>query len=171
MRSERRKALLRLLRHGGAATQNELVDALRSEGFDVTQATVSRDLHELHAVKVRDGGEVAYRFPEDVPRLRGRYEDVTTELADFAVDITDAGNLVVVLTLPGHASAVARAIDLAHIPAARGTIAGDDTIFVATPDADTAHELAEEWRTAVFPETDRSAGRAAEEERKVVSHG
>ena len=158
MRSERRRALLRILRRGGAATQNELVEALRSEGFDVTQATVSRDLHELRAVKVRDGDEVAYRFPEDVPRLRGRHEDVATELAEFAVDVSEAGNLVVVLTLPGHASAVARSIDLAHIPAARGTIAGDDTIFVATPDADTAHELAEQWRTRVFPAGRESHG-------------
>lgn len=158
MRSERRRALLRILRRGGAATQNELVEALRSEGFDVTQATVSRDLHELRAVKVRDGDEVAYRFPEDVPRLRGRHEDVATELAEFAVDVNQAGSLVVVLTLPGHASAVARSIDLARIPAARGTIAGDDTIFVATPDADTAHELAEEWRSQVFPAGRESHG-------------
>lgn len=158
MRSERRRALLRILRQGGAATQNELVAALRSEGFDVTQATVSRDLHDLRAVKVRDGDDVAYRFPEDVPLLRGRHEDVATELAEFAVDVTEAGNLVVVLTLPGHASAVARSIDLAHIPAARGTIAGDDTIFVATPDAASAHELAEEWRSRVFPTGKESHG-------------
>lgn len=158
MRSERRKALLRILRETHAATQHQLVEALRSEGFDVTQATVSRDLHELRAVKVRDGDDVAYRFPEDVPRLRGRHDDVTDELADFAVDVTEAGNLVVVLTLPGHASAVARAIDLAHVPAVRGTIAGDDTIFVATPDTTTAHDLASEWRTAVFPDRRTSHG-------------
>ena len=151
MRSERRRALLRILREGDAATQGELVDALRGEGFDVTQATVSRDLHELRAIKVRDGDEVAYRFPEDVPRLRGRRDDLTTELTEFAVDMEAAGNLVVVSTLPGHASAVARSIDLAHVPAVRGTIAGDDTIFVATPDDATATELASEWRGAVFP--------------------
>ena len=151
MRSERRRALLRILREGDAATQGELVDALRDEGYDVTQATVSRDLHELRAVKVRHGNEVAYRFPEDVPRLRGRHDDLANELSEFAVDVNEAGNLVIVATLPGHASAVARAIDLAHVPAVRGTIAGDDTIFVATPDAATAHELATEWRGAVFP--------------------
>jgi transcriptional regulator of arginine metabolism len=137
--------LLRILRRGHAATQQQLVDALRGEGFDVTQATVSRDLHELRAVKVREGGEVSYRFPDDVPRLRGRRDDVAGELAEFAIDVREAGNLVVVVTLPGHASAVARSIDLANLPVVRGTIAGDDTIFVATPDAAAAAALAEEW--------------------------
>ncbi len=151
MRSERRRALLRILRESHAATQQELVEALRSEGYDVTQATVSRDLHELRAVKVREGEEVAYRFPEDVPSLRGRRDDVAAELAEFAVDVRVAGTLVVVVTLPGHASAVARAIDLANVPAVRGTIAGDDTIFVATPDETTADGLAARWRAEVFP--------------------
>lgn len=158
MRSERRRALLRILREGDAATQQQLVDALRAEGFDVTQATVSRDLHELRAVKVRTGSEVSYRFPEDVPRLRGRHEDVAEELAEFAIDVKEAGTIVVVVTLPGHASAVARAIDLANVPAALGTIAGDDTIFVATPDTGTAHDLAAEWKAAVFPEGRTSNG-------------
>lgn len=158
MRSERRRALLRILRAGDASTQQELVEALRAEGFDVTQATVSRDLHELRAVKVRNGDEVAYRFPEDVPRLRGRHDDVATELAEFAIDVKEAGTLVVVTTLPGHASAVARAIDLAHVPAVRGTIAGDDTIFVATPDVATATDLASEWSATVFPDRRISNG-------------
>jgi transcriptional regulator of arginine metabolism len=145
MRSERRRALLRILREGRAATQGQLVAALREAGFDVTQATVSRDLHEVGAIKVRLGDEVAYRFPDDVPRLRSPRRDVISELVEFAIDVTEAGTLVVVTTLPGHASAVARAIDLAGLPAVRGTIAGDDTIFVATPDAATAHDLAAEW--------------------------
>ena len=152
MKSERRRTLLRILRAGGAATQQELVEALRGAGFDVTQATVSRDLHELHAVKVRVGDDVAYRFPDDVPRLRTRRDDVITELAEFALDVKEAGTLVVVSTLPGHASAVARAIDLANLPAVRGTIAGDDTIFVATPDAATARDLVTEWSGPALPE-------------------
>ncbi|HEX2195612.1 MAG TPA: hypothetical protein VHJ76_01695 [Actinomycetota bacterium] len=156
MRSQRRRALLRILKQGHAATQQELVEALRAEGFDVTQATVSRDLHELRAVKVRTGDDVAYRFPDDVPRLRPPRDDALTELAEFAIDVRPAGTLVVVVTLPGHASAVARAIDLASPPAVRGTIAGDDTIFVATPDAATAEELAAEWLAATSSE-----GRAA----------
>ena len=118
----------------------------------MTQATVSRDLHELHAVKVRSGADVAYRFPDDVPRLRPPRDDFVAELAEFALDVRPAGTLVVVATLPGHASAVARAIDLANPPAVRGTIAGDDTIFVATPDAATAEELASEWLSATGAE-------------------
>ncbi|MDQ3914409.1 MAG: arginine repressor [Actinomycetota bacterium] len=145
MRSERRRTLLRILREGRAATQQELVTALREAGHDVTQATVSRDLHEVGAVKVRTGGEVAYRFPDDVPRLRSPRRDPLAELLEFALDVREAGTLVVVTTLPGHASAVARAIDLAGLDGVRGTIAGDDTVFVATPDAGTAVGLAGSW--------------------------
>ena len=145
MRSERRRALLKILREGRAATQGQLVAGLRDAGYDVTQATVSRDLQELGAIKVRAGDEVAYRFPDDVPRLRSPHRDVITELADFAIDVTPAATLVIVKTLPGHASAVARAIDLAGLPAVAGTIAGDDTIFVATPDETTARDLAADW--------------------------
>lgn len=149
MRSERRKALLRILKRGHAATQQELVQALRSEGFDVTQATVSRDLHELHAVKVRDREGVAYRFPDDVPRLRGRSDDLVAELAEIALDVRSAGTLVIVVTPPGHASALARAIDFSNLSIVRGSIAGDDTIFVATPSEAAARDLAAEWLAAL----------------------
>ncbi|MFN2587220.1 MAG: arginine repressor [Actinomycetota bacterium] len=145
MRSERRRTLLRILREGRAATQQELVAALRKAGHDVTQATVSRDLQEVGAVKVRSGDEVAYRFPDDVPRLRPARHDPLAEVLEFALDVREAGTLVVVTTLPGHASAVARASDLAGLPEARGTIAGDDTVFVAAPDAPTAAALAASW--------------------------
>lgn len=145
MRSERRRTLLRILREGRAATQQELVTALRDAGHDVTQATVSRDLHEIGAVKVRNGDEVAYRFPDDVPRLRAPRRDPIAELLEFAIDVQEAGTLVVVSTLPGHAPAVARAIDLTGLDEVRGTIAGDDTVFVATPDAGSAAALVSSW--------------------------
>jgi transcriptional regulator of arginine metabolism len=145
MRSERRRTLLRILREGRAATQQELVAALREAGHDVTQATVSRDLHEIGALKVRIGGEVAYRFPDDVPRLRDARRDPIAELLEFAIDFRVAGTLVVVTTLPGHAPAVARAIDLTGLDEVRGTIAGDDTVFVATPDAESATALVDSF--------------------------
>ncbi|HEV2756332.1 MAG TPA: arginine repressor [Actinomycetota bacterium] len=153
MRSERRRTLLRILREGHAATQQELVAALRDAGHDVTQATVSRDLHEIGAVKVRTGDEVAYRFPDDVARLRTPRRDPIAELLEFAIDVEDAGTLVVVKTLPGHASAVARALDLTGLPEVRGTIAGDDTVFVAAPDAGTAAALAASWFHTRSPST------------------
>ncbi|MDQ3957190.1 MAG: arginine repressor [Actinomycetota bacterium] len=158
MKSQRRRDLLKILHEGRAATQQEFVAALRAAGHDVTQATVSRDLHELGAVKVRVGDRVAYRFPDDVPRLRPQQRTLLNELAEFAIDIRTAATLVIVVTVPGHASAVARSVDLANEPGVRGTIAGDDTIFVATPDEHTAEALATAW------------GRAADQEGE-VAHG
>ena len=151
MKSARRRDLLKILHQGQASTQQDFVDALRAAGHDVTQATVSRDLQELGAVKVREEGRVHYRFPDGLPRLNGIrtiQRSLLTELEDFAIDICTAGNLVVVLTLPGHAAAVARAIDLAHLSDVCGTIAGDDTIFVATANLEVASALADRWRGA-----------------------
>lgn len=151
MKSARRRDLLKILHQGQASTQQDFVEALRAAGHDVTQATVSRDLQELGAVKVRDEGRVTYRFPDGIPRLNGVrtiQRTLLTELEDFAIDICTAGNLVVVLTLPGHAAAVARAIDLARVPDVCGTIAGDDTIFVATANDGVAGALADRWRGA-----------------------
>ncbi|HJR44850.1 MAG TPA: arginine repressor [Actinomycetota bacterium] len=149
MKSARRRDLLKILYQGHASTQQEFVDALREAGHDVTQATVSRDLQELGAVKVRVGDQVAYRFPDELVRAAplngGAERGLMRELADFAIDIRVAGTLVVVITLPGHAAAIARAIDLAAIDGATGTIAGDDTVFVATPDPDTARRISEQW--------------------------
>ncbi len=151
MKSARRRDLLKILHEGRASTQKDFVDALRAAGHDVTQATVSRDLQELGAVRVREEGRVTYRFPDGVPQLHGIrtvQRTLVTELEEFAIDICTAGNLVIVLTLPGHAAAVARAIDLARLDDVCGTIAGDDTIFVAAADANAAQVLSHKWRGA-----------------------
>lgn len=145
MRSERRRDLMRILQEGRASSQQEIVERLRALGHAVTQATVSRDLKQLGAVKVRSDGALVYRIPDQVPRsfsgdllARG----LRRTLDEFAVDVRPAGSLVVIVTAPGHAAAVARAIDLAPPEGVVGTVAGDDTIFVATPDPDSARELA-----------------------------
>lgn len=151
MRSDRLKDLVRILRAGHAATQQELVAALRAEGHDVTQATVSRDLQEIGAVKIRAGRSLEYRLPDEVPRTPGSElmaRNLDRTLQDFALDIRAAGTLVVVVTAPGHASAVARAIDIAGIETIAGTVAGDDTIFVATPSEGDAHSLVDLWKVA-----------------------
>jgi transcriptional regulator of arginine metabolism len=136
---------MRILQEGSAASQHDIVERLRALGHDVTQATVSRDLQELGAVKVRSAAGLVYRLPDQVPRspagdllARG----LRRTLDEFAVDVRPAGSLVVIVTAPGHAAAVARAIDLAPPPGVVGTVAGDDTIFVATPDPETARDLA-----------------------------
>lgn len=148
MRTERLRDLTRILRAGHAATQKEIVRALRAAGHEVTQATVSRDLQEVGAAKIRVGRTFEYRLPDQL--ARGATADLTTRnlrqtLAGFALDVTAASSLVVITTAPGHAAAVARAIDLAGLFGVVGTIAGDDTIFVATPDPTTATQLARAW--------------------------
>ena len=147
MKSDRRRDLLKILHQGHASTQQEFVAALRDAGHDVTQATVSRDLHDLGAIKIRVGDQVAYRFPDELRSAASPAGDRTLfrELTEFAIDVRVAGTLVVVITLPGHAAAIARAIDLSNTPEVSGTIAGDDTVFAATADAETAERIAKSW--------------------------
>jgi transcriptional regulator of arginine metabolism len=149
MRSQRRRDLLQILHEGRATSQRDIVRALRAAGHDVTQATVSRDLKEIGALKIRSDGEYVYRLADDVPRsahadLVARHLELT--LSGFALDIRRSGALVVVLTAPGHAAAVARAIDLAGSEDVVGSVAGDDTIFVATEGTATAERLVARWR-------------------------
>ncbi len=151
MKAERLRDLHGLLHEGRAASQDDLVRGLRSAGHEVTQATVSRDLRAVGAKKVRMGGEAAYRLPDDVPsaaegELSAR--NLARVLAEFAVEIRPAGSLVIVSTPPGHAGAVGRALDLAPVGEVMGTIAGDDTIFVATANAGSARKLARRWSSA-----------------------
>ncbi|MGH2749103.1 MAG: arginine repressor [Actinomycetota bacterium] len=157
MRSERRRDLLRILREGRSASQRAIVEELRAVGHAVTQATVSRDLREMGATKIRMGGRVVYRLPDELPKSQTGdlvARSLARTLREFAIDIQPAGSLVVLLTAPGHAAAVARAIDLADLTEVVGTVAGDDTIFVATPDADTALRMRDRWQVAI--EGDRS---------------
>lgn len=147
MRPERRRDLVRILHQGRASSQEEIVSALRELGHEVTQATVSRDLSELGAARVRAGGRTSYRLPDDVPGTNGEGtpDSLRRSLNEFAIEIVAAASLVVVKTAPGHAAAVARAIDLSGPEGVIGSVAGDDTIFVATASHDNATRLAQSW--------------------------
>jgi transcriptional regulator of arginine metabolism len=148
MKSARRRDLVRLLHEGSVASQQQIAGALRDAGHEVTQATVSRDLQELGATKVRSNGGFVYKLPDDIPLSRGgdlMARNLDKTLAEFAVGIHPAASLVCVSTPPGHASAVARAIDLAGVDEVLGTIAGDDMIFVATSGPEVAAALVERW--------------------------
>lgn len=147
MKANRRRDLIKILHEGRASSQQEIVDELRDAGHDVTQATVSRDLQDVGATKVRVNGHFVYRLPEELPRGGGDLvtRNLVATLDEFAVAIRPADSLVIVITAPGHASAVARAIDLAGIDDVAGTIAGDDTIFVATSSKESARALADAW--------------------------
>jgi transcriptional regulator of arginine metabolism len=140
-RYERHAAIQRLIREQPISTQSELAEALRNEGHEVVQTTVSRDVHELGLTKVRDdSGRLVYAFAEDA----GFNEDVSDALARWALTLEPSGNLVVVTTPYGYAQALAQAIDVARHPHIAGTIAGENTVLLVSRDPVTGVELARE---------------------------
>jgi transcriptional regulator of arginine metabolism len=142
-RAERHAAIQRLIRERPISTQTELAEALRSEGHDVVQTTVSRDIHDLGLQKIRhESGRLVYAFPED----SAFNEDVTEALTRWALTVEPSGNLVVVTTPYGYAQALAQAIDVAHHPHIAGTIAGENTVLLISREPATGAELAEEIR-------------------------
>lgn len=141
----RQQAILRLVRDRALATQAELAEALREEGHDVVQTTISRDVHELGLVKVRaPSGRLVYAAPgaDDADRRRA----IGVALRRYATGVERAGPLVVLATPSGYASALAQAIDEGGHPGIAGTIAGDNTIFLAPREGTTAAALADELR-------------------------
>jgi transcriptional regulator of arginine metabolism len=131
-KQQRQRLIADWLRQHRIGSQEELVARLDLAGVSATQATVSRDLDELGAVRVRGGGAMHYRLPEQLESASAGRLDAL--LADWVTDIVTAGNLVVLRTPPGSANLVANALDAAGLEEVAGTIAGDDTIFVALVD-------------------------------------
>jgi len=143
-RAERHAAIQRLIREEPVSTQTELAEALRRQGHDVVQTTVSRDIHELGLIKVRHAsGRLVYAFPEDAT---GFDQDVADALARWALTVEPSGNLVVVTTPYGYAQALAQAIDVAHHPHIAGTVAGENTVLLISREPTTGAELADEIR-------------------------
>ncbi|MGQ0559112.1 MAG: arginine repressor [Sphingosinicella sp.] len=133
-RARRLRTLASLLRDGQVASQEEATAQLRALGHDVTQATVSRDLERLGAVKVKKGGALAYALPDLVAAGDWSRERLERILAEWALGIEAAGSMLVIRTPPASAHLVASAIDHAMLAEVAGTIAGDDTLFVAARD-------------------------------------
>jgi transcriptional regulator of arginine metabolism len=125
----RRTQIVDLLRNEEVETQNDLRRKLKRRGIHVTQATVSRDIEELGLVKTRTG----YRLPDTVSPITSPQPTLAIVLKEFLTETRLAANLVVVKTRPGNAHSVAAALDANPWDEVIGTIAGDDTIFVATP--------------------------------------
>jgi transcriptional regulator of arginine metabolism len=128
-------------------SQGELAALLADDGIDVTQATLSRDLEELGAVKLRaaDGGGGVYVVPEDGSPVRGvagGTDRLSRLLGELLVSTDSSGNLAVLRTPPGAAHYLASAIDRAALAEVVGTIAGDDTIFVVAREPMTGAQLA-----------------------------
>ena len=135
MKQARQRSIRDLVEQRVIRTQKGLADALNERGFKTTQATISRDVAELGLIKVSRDGNVAYALPPRLIEAEASGEDRLRKLfRDLPVEIREAGLLLVVRTLPGSAHAIAAALDRARWPEVAGSIAGDDTLFVAFTD-------------------------------------
>ena len=142
---DRQGAILRLVEERPLSTQAEVAEALRETGYDAVQTTVSRDIAQLGLVKVRNSeGKLVYALPgaDDLNRLG----ELTAALRRWTLSLTATGNLVVVQTPSGCANALAQALDAARVPDIAGTVAGDNTIFVAAREGVAGTELDAELR-------------------------
>ncbi|HZP71904.1 MAG TPA: hypothetical protein VFA97_00860 [Gaiellaceae bacterium] len=138
---ERQGAILRLVQQQPMSTQAEVADALKASGIEAVQATVSRDITQLGLVKVRnDEGRLVYALP-GAADLR-RYDELGSALRRYMGKTATSGSLLVVETPRGFAAALADAIDAAALPEVAGTVAGDNTVFVACADGTKPFEVA-----------------------------
>jgi transcriptional regulator of arginine metabolism len=144
---QRQHRIAKLLEDQAVSSQAQLVELLAADGIVATQATVSRDLEELGAVKVRiPGGAMAYAIPEHAKEGRAPDDHLRRVMGEFVVDVAWSGNIVILRSPPGSAHVVGSALDRAGLPNVLGTVAGDDTLMVVcaegTGGATVASELA-----------------------------
>lgn len=137
MKSKRQNEIIEIISTADIETQEELAAALRERGYPITQATVSRDIRELRLIKVtsKSGG---YKYAKPVQHEVAVSERLTRILADSLIHVEAAANLVVVKTLSGSANVAAEALDNLGWAEIIGTIAGDNTIFIAAKSNDEA---------------------------------
>ncbi len=128
---QRQHRIARLLEEQAISSQGQIVEMLASEGVVATQATVSRDLEDLGAVKVRiPGGATAYAVPEHSKDAASPDDHLRRVMGEFVVDVAHSSNLVVLRTSPGSAHVIGSALDRAGYPDVLGTVAGDDTLIL-----------------------------------------
>ena len=128
---QRQHRVARLLEEQAISSQGQIVEMLASEGVIATQATVSRDLEDLGAVKVRiPGGATAYAVPEHSKDAASPDDHLRRVMGEFVVDVAHSLNLVVLRTPPGSAHVIGSALDRAGYPDVLGTVAGDDTLIL-----------------------------------------
>ena len=145
-KGQRQRMIGDWLRKHEVGSQEELVARLGLAGIAATQATVSRDLEELGAVKLRRDGAIRYVLSEQVEPAQSAAM-LDRLLAEWVIDIVEANGLVVLRTPPGSANLVANALDAAGLEGVAGTIAGDDTIFIALSEGASPGILAGQLRS------------------------
>lgn len=149
MRNKRQKRILEIISEKNISRQQELVNILKDEGFDVTQATVSRDIKQLNLNKIssKKGEEVRYILAKKNEDVVNKYLRI---LKDAYISSDVAQNIIVIKTVSGMAMAAAAAIDKMNIEAIVGCIAGDDTIFCAIKSDKEAMIINEEIRKYIL---------------------
>jgi transcriptional regulator of arginine metabolism len=144
---QRQHRIAQLLSQQGIASQGQIVELLAEEGVTATQATVSRDLDDLGAIKVRTtGGETVYAIPELPSEQLAPESHLRRVLGEWVVEVASSGNLVVLRTPPGSAHVVASALDRRGVPEVVGTVAGDDTLIVVVAEEVGGAEMANRLR-------------------------
>ena len=145
-RARRQKAIADLLRSGAVASQEEVTEKLGGLGFAVTQATVSRDLDQLGAIKVKRGGVLAYALPDQIADSDWSASRLERILREWVISVEAAGNMIVLKTPPGSAHLVGSAVDSARLPEVAGTVSGDDTLFLVVRDGVVVDSVATRFR-------------------------
>lgn len=149
MKKNRLEKIIEIIDRYEVETQDELIDYLGREGFDVTQATVSRDIRELKLVKITTGhGHYRYVLPQEETKGQASLH-ISNALAETILRTDCAGNLVVLHTYPGMANAIAVEVDRLDHPAILGCIAGDDTVLIVARDAEQALHLSDQIKDMV----------------------
>lgn len=144
MKKNRQEKLLEVISRYEIDTQDELISILRDHGYDVTQATVSRDIRELKITKMPTGsGHYRYVLPKRLEHNAPGMMKLGTTLIDSIVSVDYACNLVVLKTYAGMAQAVAAGIDHMNIHQVLGCVAGDDTIMIVARDEEAAQAINE----------------------------
>ncbi|NLO22112.1 MAG: arginine repressor [Syntrophomonadaceae bacterium] len=144
MKSQRHFTIMDIISKERIATQEELCEALKTRNFDVTQATVSRDIKELQLIKIPDLEGYRYSLPDNTA-LKNSYERMKRIFQDSVVNIDHSENIVVIKTLPGAAQSVASMIDTSGLNRIIGTVAGDDTILVVVKPVQAVQEVMAEF--------------------------
>ncbi|MEQ8237325.1 MAG: arginine repressor [Syntrophomonadaceae bacterium] len=145
MKTRRHFAIREILQSERISTQEELCEELRNRGYDVTQATVSRDIKELSLVKIPDGSGYRYALPEIQSRKTSNVR-MRRVFQDSVVGYNHSENIVVIKTLPGAAQSIASLIDSLDNPLILGTVAGDDTIFMVIKNREAIVEVMQLFR-------------------------
>ena len=146
IKNKRLEAIRLIISSQQLGSQEELLAALQNEGFSLTQATLSRDMKQLKVAKASTlGGQYIYVLPNETMYKRVSTASSLREMMKVPgfLNISFSGNMGVIKTRPGYASAIAYNIDKSNLPCVLGTIAGDDTIFIVTKESATPQEVTE----------------------------